>query len=257
MWTLTEVIHMKKYTKYLSEIAASAAAGHVAMPVRNYLSCGRRTRFLVSGKVSRSIRCLSCKSTAISLANVAQIQQLPLDPATSAVYELAYHGAVHRYLKQRFACFECSEHVGPPAGGVRVNGVRNEDVQKLSFEDSCLAPVSCTEAFVHVPDCLADFSKLYRVLRPGGWFVFTVPFFDAECTQAIRALTSHGALQWVDAEEYHDRQVTGVGTVPVFGHHSKRQILEGLQKVGFREAHLVKSRDFVSRIPQFFGVAQK
>lgn len=248
---------MNKYVKYLTEIAVSAVAGHFALPFRVCVSCGHRTRFLVSGTESRSIRCLSCKSTAISLAAVAQIQQLPLDPAMSAVYELSYHGAVYRYLRQRFACFECSEYFGPPAGGVRVNGVRNEDVQKLSFEDNCFDLVSSTEVFEHVPDYLAGFSEVCRVLRTGGWFVFTVPFFDGESTQAICHLTPQGALQWLGAEEYHDSQVTGVGTVPVFWHHSKRQILEDLRKVGFREARLVESRHFISRIPQFVVVAQK
>ena len=248
---------MNKYTKYLTEIVASMAKGDFAMPVRHCASCGRPTRFLVSGQESRSIRCLTCKSTAISLATVAQIQKLPLDPATSAVYELSYHGAVHRYLKQRFASFECSEYFGPPAGGERVNGVRNEDVQRLSFADGSFDLVSCTEVFEHVPDYLAGFSQVCRVLRPGGWFVFTVPFFDAESTQAICRLTSDGKLEWLQGEEYHDSQVTGVGTVPVFWHHSKRQLVSDLLKVGFREARLVESRDFVERIPQFVVVAQK
>jgi SAM-dependent methyltransferase len=248
---------MNKYIKYLVEIAASAVARKFAISILNCVSCERKTIFLVSGTESRSIRCLRCKSTGISLATVAQIQKLPLNFATSAVYELSFHGAVHRYLRQRFTCFESSEYFGPPAGGVRVNGVRNEDVQKLSFEDRCFDLVSCTEVFEHVPDYLAGFSEVFRVLRPEGWFVFTVPFFDAECTQSICVLTPHGALQWLDAEEYHDSQVTGVGTVPVFWHHSKRQVLEDLRKVGFREAHLVESRDLVSRIPQFVVVAQK
>lgn len=248
---------MNKYTKYLTEIVASMAKGDFAMPVRHCASCGRPTRFLVSGQESRSIRCLTCKSTAISLATVAQIQKLLLDPATSAVYELSYHGAVHRYLKQRFASFECSEYFGPPAGGERVNGVRNEDVQRLSFADGSFDLVSCTEVFEHVPDYLAGFSQVCRVLRPGGWFVFTVPFFEAESTQAICRLTPDGKLEWLQGEEYHDSQVTGVGTVPVFWHHSKRQLVSDLLKVGFREARLVESRDFVERIPQFVVVAQK
>lgn len=248
---------MNKYTKYLAEIAASAVAGRFAMPILTCVSCERKTRFLISGTESRSIRCLRCKSTGISLAAVAQIQKLPLDSATSAVYELSFHGAVHRYLRQRFTRFEFSEYFGPPAGGVLVNGVRNEDVQKLSFEDRCFDLVSCTEVFEHVPDYLAGFSEVFRVIRTGGWFVFTVPFFDDESTQAICRLTPQGTLQWLGAEEYHDSQVTGVGTVPVFWHHSKGQILEDLRKVGFREARLVESRDFVSRIPQFVVVAQK
>jgi SAM-dependent methyltransferase len=248
---------VNKYTKYLAEIVGAFATGHLAMLARLCVSCGRRTFFLVSGSESRSIRCLSCKSTAISLATVAQIQKLPLDPSSSTVYELSYHGAVHRYLKKRFGRFECSEYFGPPANGVLVNRVRNEDVQNLSFEDSCFDLVSCTEVFEHVPDYLAGLSEVCRVLQQGGWFVFTIPFFDAEVTKAICRLTPDGTLRWLCAEEYHDSQVTGVGTVPVFWHHSKSQILNDLLKVGFREARLVESRDFVECIPQLVVVAQK
>jgi SAM-dependent methyltransferase len=248
---------VNKYTQYLSEIVGSIAKGDFAMPVRYCVSCLRQKRFLVSGSESRSIRCLTCKSTAISLATVGLIQSLPLDPVRSAVYELSYHGAVHRYLKQRFASFECSEYFGPPAGGEQVNGVRNEDVQRLSFADSIFDLVSCTEVFEHVPDYLAGFGQVSRVLRPGGWFVFTVPFFDAESTQAVCRLTTNGKLEWLLEEEYHDSQITGVGTVPVFWHHSKRQLLSELRQIGFREARLVETHDFVERIPQFVVLAQK
>lgn len=248
---------MSKYTKYLFEIVASVASGDFSVPVRHCVSCGRTTRFLVSGTESRSIRCLSCKSTAISLSSLAQIQRLALNPMSSAVYELSYHGAVHRYLKDRFARFECSEYFGPPASGELVNGVRNEDVQRLSFADNTFDLVSCTEVFEHVPNYLAGFSEVCRVLRPQGWFVLTVPFFDAQHTQAICRITSGGTLQWLQDEEYHDSQVTGVGTVPVFWHHSKLQIVEDLRKAGFRAVRLEESQDYVAHIPQLVVVAQK
>ena len=248
---------MNKYTKYLTEIFSSIISGDFAMPIRYCVSCERKTFFLVSGAESRSIRCLRCTSTGISLATVALIKNLPLDSSTSAVYELSFHGAVHRYLKQRFSHFVCSEYFGPTAGGFKFNGVRNEDVQKLSFDDGCFDLVSCTEVFEHVPNYHAGFSEVCRVLKSGGWFVFTVPFFDAESTQAICRLTPNGSLQWLANEEYHDSQVSGVGTVPVFWHHSKIQILDDLRKMGFLEALLVESRDFISRIPQFVVVAKK
>ena len=248
---------MNKYTKYLSEILGSVVKGQFSAPSRHCVSCMRKTRFLVSGPESRSIRCLNCKSTAISLATVAQIQRLALNPESSAVYELSYHGAVHRYLKQRFANFECSEYFGPSALGEVVDGVRNEDVQRLSFADGTFDLISCTEVFELVPDYLAGFSEVFRVLRPQGWFVMTVPFFDTVHTQAICRLTSNGSLQWLQEEEYHDSQVTGVGTVPVFWHHSRHQILEDLRKVGFRTARLEESRDYVAHIPQLVVVAQK
>lgn len=248
---------MNKYTKYLSEILASAARGEFGLPKRHCESCGRDTRFLVSGTESRSIRCLSCRSTAISLATVKQIRQLPLDPARSAVYELSYHGAVFRYLQSRFPNFTFSEYFGAPAGGVLVDGVRNEDVQHLSFASESFDLVSSTEVFEHVPDYRKGFAEVCRVLRPGGWFVMTVPFFDAAETRCICRLGPDGRLEWVGTPEYHDSQVTGVGSVPVFWHHSKTQILADLRAAGFDRAELAETRDFSQHVPQHVVVARR
>lgn len=217
----------------------------------------RNTRFMVSGVESRSIRCISCRSTAISLAAVTQIQRLPLNPSTSVVYELSYHGAVHRYLKERFRKFECSEYFGPTALGQIVNGIRNEDVQRLSFANDTFDLISCTEVFEHVPDYYSGFEQVNRVLRKQGWFIFTVPIFDTEETEAVCRLNFDGSLHWLKDEEYHDSKVTGVGTVPVFWHHSKKQILRDLRSVGFHTACLVETRDYVAHVPQFVVAAQK
>jgi SAM-dependent methyltransferase len=247
---------MNKYTKYLSEILAAVPCGELRLPRCACESCGRTTRFLISGPESRSIRCLGCRSTAISLATVSEIRRLPLDPASSAVYELSYHGAVFRHLQSRFADFTFSEYFGPPAGGQPVNGVRNEDVQQLSFPDCRFDLVSSTEVFEHVPDYLRGFREIARVLKPGGWFVFTVPFFDDPVTRQICRVGPSG-LAWISEPEYHDSQVSGVGTVPVFWHHSKRQILDDLRAAGFSEARLSETSAFTPRVPQHVVVARR
>lgn len=247
---------MNKYFNYLSEIARSVVTGHFSMPTRYCVGCRRRTRFLISGAESRSIRCLNCRATAISLASVAQIKMLPLAP-TSAVYELSFHGAVYRYLKDQFANFECSEYFGPSITSRFVNGIRNEDIQNLTFEDCIFDLVSCTEVLEHVPNYIAGFSEVCRVLKPNGWFVFTVPLYDLEYTEPICSLTKDGQLSWVGGEEYHDSQVTGVATVPVFWHHSKSQIISDLYKVGFRNATIANTSDYDFNIPQLVVIARK
>lgn len=247
---------MNKYTKYLGEVLAAIPRGDIGLPKRHCVSCGRTTRFLISGAESRSIRCLSCRSTAISLATMSEIRRLEMDPTSASVYELSYHGAVFRYLQSRFARFTFSEYFGPPAGGQLVNGIRNEDVQNLSFPDAKFDLVSSTEVFEHVPDYMRGFSEVARVLKPGGWFVFTVPFFDNDITRQICRLTPSG-VEWIGTPEYHDSQVTGVATVPVFWHHSKRQLINDLQSVGFREAQLTETRVFTERVPQHVVVARR
>lgn len=170
---------------------------------------------------------------------------------------MSYHGAVYRYLQGQFPNFHFSEYFGPPAGGVFVNGVRNEDVQRLSFEPETFHLVSSTEVFEHVPDYMAGFAEVHRVLRPGGWFVFTVPFFDAERTKAVGELTADGRINWLGEAEYHDSQVTGVGSVPVFWHHSMHQLPRDLLSVGFSYAEVVRTSDYSDRVVQHVVVARR
>lgn len=247
---------MNRYTKYLREIGASMADGTFSLRRRACNFCERDTWFLVSGPESRSIRCLSCRATAISLASLKRIQSLPLDPAHSSVYELSYHGAVFAWLKGRFKDFHCSEYFGPDAGPA-VNGIRNEDVQRLTFENARFDLVSSTEVFEHVPDYRRGFAEVHRVLRDGGWFVFTVPLFDEPHTKCTCRIGPDGQLEWLGVPEYHDSLVTGVASVPVFWHHAPVQIVRDLRAAGFAHAEVAQSRDFTDAVPQRVVIARR
>ncbi len=50
-----------------------------------------------------------------------------------------------------------------------------EDIQSLTFENDCFDMALCNHVIEHVPDDNKAVSEVYRVLKPGGIAIFTIP----------------------------------------------------------------------------------
>ena len=204
-------------------------------------SCNRKTLFIKYGSEPRQVRCLNCKYTLISLAHLKVIKSLPLNLKLSHVYELAYHGASFSYLQNNFINFYYSEFFGPNnLGEINLNySVRNEDIQRLTFNNDSFDLISCTEVLEHVPDYYKGFTEAFRVLKKDGYFIFTVPLFDLPLTVKVAEEKITGEINWLREPEFHDSRIWGTKSVPVFWRHSMDQILKDLLNIGFRSAELV------------------
>lgn len=60
--------------------------------------------------------------------------------------------------------------------GTVVDGVRTEDLTRLTFADGSFDLVVTSETLEHVPDLDRALAEIFRVLAPGGRHVFTVPW---------------------------------------------------------------------------------
>lgn len=191
---------------------------------------------LAEGEVA--VRCVRCTATPVHLAVVAAVKaRLPQLQRRSA-YELSSRGPVLAYLRRQFDVVTCSEYFRGVPSGTMVNGVRCEDVQRLTFEDAAFDLCTSTEVFEHVPDDMAGFRELHRVLRPGGQLVFTVPLTDAEST-IERAAMAADSVTYFKAPAYHGDRLTGSNTVLVFRDYGA-DICARLLAAGFRHAAIVE-----------------
>jgi SAM-dependent methyltransferase len=126
--------------------------------------CGSALRsvFLASAMLGFSKKILGIQSgTFRALVADRKFQQLK-------IAELNSLGALHRFLKN-------SPNLSYSEYGSKNPDVRSEDLMCLSYEDNSFDWVLHSETLEHVPDFQSAWGEIYRVLKPGGVCIFTIP----------------------------------------------------------------------------------
>ena len=106
-----------------------------------------------------------------------------------------------------------------PWGHVNAWGVRNEDLSALTFDDDTFDVVVSSEVHEHIEDTWRAFSEVLRVLRPGGTYVFTVPFSPTLATTARLGFHTDAGELWAFWEHLHidPRAKGGIPAYWLFG----------------------------------------
>lgn len=181
-----------------------------------------------------AIRCLRCAAGAVHLSLGKALRELRPTLAGLRVLELSTRGPLVASLRRRGACLTVSEFLDGVAPGSERDGVRCEDVQRLSFADASFDLVTHTEVFEHVEDDAAGMRELRRVLAPAGATVFSVPIDPASTTRE-RVRRRGGELQFLLPPEYHGDRLRGPGGVLSWRDYGG-DIVERLREAGFARA---------------------
>jgi SAM-dependent methyltransferase len=181
------------------------------------------------------VRCLHCGASAVSQSHVAVIRRCVPALATCVAYELSASGPLVDFLKRHVAALSTSEFDEAAAPGQIRHGVRNEDVQRLSFADRSFDLITSTEVFEHVADDHLAFRECHRCLRPGGRLIFTVPLSGLSTVE--RTELRDGERVAILPAEYHADRRRGFNVLCYRNYGS--DILQRLRLAGFAEAELV------------------
>jgi SAM-dependent methyltransferase len=184
-------------------------------------------------------RCLSCRATVTNLSLIPVIKRHFNGGYEGKVaYELSTYGSTLNWLKASFPTVITSEFMANQPTGQTINGIRNEDVQRLSFASESFHLVSSNQVFEHVPDDLQGFSECLRVLKPGGAMILSVPMFDIPATVRTATLEDSKVV-FIGEPEYHDSRLEGAFSVPVFWHHAIADLADRVKSVGFASSELM------------------
>jgi SAM-dependent methyltransferase len=93
-------------------------------------------------------------------------------------------------------------------GTVRGDGLRCEDITNLTYPDCSLDLIVSSDVLEHVPVLDMAFRESYRVLRPGGSHVFTVP---TRPSTRKRAEIIDNQIKHITEPEYHSDPLNPAG----------------------------------------------
>ena len=208
--------------------------------------CGKTVFVKLRNDDISAIRCVRCRASVTSMAIAKILKKLLPKWEDKKIYELSSRGPFFKFLHKRASHLTYSEYFDGVTPGAYKGRVQCQDVQKLTYANDSFDVCTCTEVFEHVPNDLEGFREIYRVLKPGGLFLFTVPLSDRKQTIEC-ALLKEGKLIHLERPEYHDDHIRGVGAVLCYRNYGL-DIVERLSLAGFKNTEII-----LVKVPTMWG----
>lgn len=206
--------------------------------------------------------CPSCGLNNRMRATVHLLTKQLALPRNAKVYISEQTTILYRAIKAHlFPSLIGSEFLGTRcAFGQEKDGIRNEDMTQLTFQDKSLDAILTFDVLEHIPDFKAALREVYRCLVPGGYLVMTAPFNPHSPQTVIRAqVMDDGQIQHLLPPEYHGDPINPEGGVLCFQTFGW-DLLDTLREIGFEsvqgldywsaeQGHLGNVVVFLSRRP--------
>lgn len=199
--------------------------------------CGKTLFIKLRNDDIHAIRCIRCRASITSMALASVFKKLVPNWEDKEIYELSSRGPFFKFLHKTASHLTYSEYFDDVKPGAYKGVAQCQDVQELTYGNYSFDVCTCTEVFEHVPDDLKGFREIYRVLKPGGVFLFTVPLSGRKQT-IERARLKEGKLIYLERPEYHDDHIRGVGAVLCYRNYGLG-IVEKLSQAGFKNTEII------------------
>jgi SAM-dependent methyltransferase len=213
--------------------------------------CQKETQFRTSGMFATAntaeghtipnwrehLQCVHCGLVNRVRAALHYLQSYTLTDEKARIYLPEQDSPAYNWLKTRYQNLTGSQHLGPRyRPGEIVRGIRNENLMNLSFPDRSFDRILVLDFLEHVPDHIAAFRELYRVLEDGGELIFSVPFSYDSKANIIRALKdSSGNIKHLLKPEFHGDSAAPDDSSLCFRYFGW-EVLDQLRACGFTKA---------------------
>lgn len=197
-----------------------------------------------------SLRCSHCGIINRNRAALYWLTTRGRPSPEAVIYLTEERSATYRWLKGWRRNTIGSEFLPDRLG--EAHAARHEDLRALSFDDRSIDHVLSFDCLEHIADYRRAIAEIWRVLKPGGLFVFTVPFSPHRADTVVRAVVAaDGTVEHLLEPEYHGDPLRPDGVLAFYDFGW--DLLDSLRAVGFDE---VRYRFIWSDHHGFLGATQ-
>jgi SAM-dependent methyltransferase len=190
-----------------------------------------------------------CGQVFDSIASVSQ-----LGTGGLRILDTDNFSAISQRLRDLPNYLRCSYLPAHPWGSEVSPGYFNIDLQRIDFADASFDFVLSSDVMEHVRDCDAAHAEIYRILRPGGTYIFNVPYVEESAHNIVLVDTTTPKDIYLCPPQFHgDPLSNGVLAYRVFG----RELIGQLSALGFAVRFLRLDRQDSMIIEGDVFVAQK
>jgi SAM-dependent methyltransferase len=162
--------------------------------------CGRSSLIASFSEGEEAKICVRCGANLRYEMLATYLRSIDLDWKNLTALELDHRSPLRILLSQAKTYIRSYYSNTERLGSVRSDGAQCEDITQLTFERNSLDLIVSSDVLEHVPDPDAAFRECYRVLKPGGFHLFTVP---SRAATRKRAEIVDGKVNFLMDPDYH------------------------------------------------------
>jgi hypothetical protein len=173
--------------------------------IRTQFRLGRELWLEGHGYLYReALSCMTSTMNARMRAALQYMNEFMAVESNARIYMTEQVTPLFDLMSTRFPNLTGSEFLpGETLGSVK-DGIRCEDLSRLTFDDEQFDLVISFDVLEHVPDYHAALREIVRVLKPGGRLLMTAPITLKSYKSTVRArIIDDGTLVHICPPEYH------------------------------------------------------
>lgn len=206
--------------------------------------CGFTVSFeITSDNFRESLNCPKCGSSSRNRCLAEGLLRMVINSHAESIRELAKQdldihildtdnfGAMSKFLKGR-KFYSTSMYFPNQKNGKKLGrGVWNVDLMKMPFDDATFDAIITSDVMEHVRRDVPAHKEIFRCLKPGGSYVFTVPYVPTWEKNQIRVDSTGDTDVFLMEKEYHSDPLgaEGILVYRIYG----RELYYDLKSIGF------------------------